>query len=111
MGGVDGFISSGNQPRRWRLKAGKSYISESSPHRASITTEYRISEQSTLKSTITLSAALKGVPSWVECQADVEWHETMKFLKVEFPVDVRNTEASYETAFGYVKRPTHYNTR
>jgi alpha-mannosidase len=34
----------------------------------------------------------------------------MKFLKVEFPVDVRNTEASYETQYGIVKRPTHYNT-
>lgn len=34
----------------------------------------------------------------------------MKFLKVEFPVDVRNTEASYETAFGITRRPTHYNT-
>ena len=34
----------------------------------------------------------------------------MKFLKVEFPVDVRNIEASYETAFGITRRPTHYNT-
>ncbi len=34
----------------------------------------------------------------------------MKFLKVEFPVDVRSTEASYETQFGVVRRPTHYNT-
>jgi alpha-mannosidase len=34
----------------------------------------------------------------------------MKFLKVEFPTTVRNTEASYETQFGIVKRPTHYNT-
>lgn len=34
----------------------------------------------------------------------------MKFLKVEFPVDVHNTEASYETAFGITRRPTHYNT-
>jgi alpha-mannosidase len=25
-------------------------------------------------------------------------------------VDVRNTEASYETQFGIIKRPTHYNT-
>jgi len=34
----------------------------------------------------------------------------MKFLKVEFPVDVTNTEASYETQYGIVRRPTHYNT-
>jgi alpha-mannosidase len=34
----------------------------------------------------------------------------MRFLKVEFPVDIVNTEASYETQFGIVRRPTHYNT-
>ena len=48
--------------------------------------------------------------STVECTAEIDWHETMKFLKVEFPVNVRNTEASYETQFGIIKRPTHYNT-
>jgi len=42
--------------------------------------------------------------------SEVEWREDKKFLKVEFPVDVRNTEASYETQFGIVRRPTHYNT-
>ncbi|XMA19287.1 hypothetical protein WAI453_012078 [Rhynchosporium graminicola] len=34
----------------------------------------------------------------------------MKFLKVEFPVQISNTEASYETQYGVIKRPTHYNT-
>jgi alpha-mannosidase len=34
----------------------------------------------------------------------------MKFLKVEFPTTIKNTEASYETQFGIVRRPTHYNT-
>ena len=34
----------------------------------------------------------------------------MKFLKVEFPVNVTNKEASYETQFGIMTRPTHYNT-
>lgn len=33
----------------------------------------------------------------------------MKFLKVKFPVNVRNTEASYETQYGINKGPTHYN--
>jgi alpha-mannosidase len=40
----------------------------------------------------------------------VDWHENSKFLKVEFPVDIVNTEASYESAFSITKRPTHYNT-
>ncbi|KAI8208184.1 Alpha-mannosidase [Colletotrichum sp. SAR 10_86] len=95
---------------RKELTCGKTSISEQKSHRVSLTTEIKISEQSSLKSTITLSAALKGVQSWVECHAEVDWHEAMKFLKVEFPVDVRNTEASYESAYGVVRRPTHYNT-
>lgn len=96
---------------RQELPCGETTISEKKPHRVSLTTKIRVSDASSIKSTITLSAALKGVQSSVECHAEVEWHENMKFLKVEFPVDVRNTEASYETAFGIVKRPTHYNTR
>ena len=29
---------------------------------------------------------------------------------MEFSVDILCDTATYETAFGYVKRPTHYNT-
>ncbi|KAK4188395.1 alpha-mannosidase [Podospora australis] len=79
-------------------------------HRVSVATKTRISEESWIETTISLSAALDGQQSYVEVESKVEWHETMKFLKVEFPVDVRNTEASYETQFGIVRRPTHYNT-
>ena len=85
-------------------------ISEEKDHRVSLVTKTRISDKSWMETTISLSAALDGTDSWVECKADVEWHETMKFLKVEFPVEVRNTEANYETAYGITRRPTHYNT-
>jgi alpha-mannosidase len=86
-------------------------IVENSHHRVSVTTETKISAESWVKTTISLSAAFEGHQSYVEMSAEVEWRETMKFLKVEFPVDIRNTEASYETQFGIVRRPTHYNTR
>jgi alpha-mannosidase len=86
-------------------------IVESSQHRVSVMTETKISAESWVKTTISLSAAFEGHQSYVEMAAEVEWRETMKFLKVEFPVDIRNTEASYETQFGIVRRPTHYNTR
>lgn len=95
---------------RRELPNGESSISEELPHRVSLSTTTRISSRSSLRSTISLSAAIDGQPSAVVCTAEVDWHETMKFLKVEFPVDVTNTEASYETAFGLVRRPTHYNT-
>ncbi|KAH8648694.1 alpha-mannosidase [Xylariales sp. PMI_506] len=85
-------------------------ILEDKPWRVSVVTETRISEHSSIRTTISLSAALSEEQTFVECTADVDWHETMKFLKVEFPVNVRNTEASYETQYGIVRRPTHYNT-
>ncbi|MFC4244168.1 alpha-mannosidase [Gryllotalpicola reticulitermitis] len=39
-----------------------------------------------------------------------EWHETEKFLKVAFPLDVRAEHTAAETQFGYYKRVTHTNT-
>lgn len=96
---------------RKELSSGKTSILESDPHRVSVVTETKISESSWIKTTISLSAAVSSEPSYVEFESEVEWQETMKFLKVEFPVDVTNTEASYETQYGIVRRPTHYNTR
>jgi len=95
---------------RAEVPYGETKILEDSEHRVSVVTEARISEESSIKTVLSLSAAFEGHQSYVECTATVDWHETMKFLKVEFPVDIRNTEASYETQYGLVKRPTHYNT-
>lgn len=95
---------------RRELSYGNTSLHEVKPHRVTLATEIQISKHSSIKSYITLSAALKGQQSWVECKAEVDWHENSKFLKVEFPVDIVNTEASYETAYSITKRPTHYNT-
>lgn len=40
----------------------------------------------------------------------VEWHESHKFLKVEFPFNLTTAKASYETQYGFLERPTHNNT-
>lgn len=95
---------------REELHPSKVVISEDSPHRVSLDIETKISDKSWIKTTISLPAVVGNVPSSIEFTAEIEWHETMKFLKVEFPVDIVNTEASYETQFGIVRRPTHYNT-
>lgn len=95
---------------RKELPSGKTSIAENDPHRASVVTETKVSENSWVRTTISLSAAVSSEPSYVEFESEVEWQETMKFLKVEFPVDITNTEASYETQYGIVRRPTHYNT-
>jgi alpha-mannosidase len=96
---------------RKELRSNKTVIVEQGPHRASVVTETKISDKSWVKTTISLSASVSSEPSYVEMESEVEWQETMKFLKVEFPVDITNTEASYETQYGIMRRPTHYNTR
>ncbi|KAI1322210.1 glycoside hydrolase family 38 protein [Xylariaceae sp. FL0255] len=95
---------------RTEIACGETEILEDGEHKVSLVTKARISQDSTIETILTLRAAFDGHPSYVECTAHVHWKETMKFLKVEFPVDVVNTEASYETQYGLVKRPTHYNT-
>jgi alpha-mannosidase len=55
---------------------------------------------------ITLRAGAKRV----DFEAEVDWQEREKFLKVAFPVDVRADRSAAETQFGHVFRPTHCNT-
>ncbi|KAH7061684.1 glycosyl hydrolases family 38 N-terminal domain-containing protein [Paraphoma chrysanthemicola] len=95
---------------RQELSPHKVSVLEDSIHRVSLEIETKISDKSWIKTTISLPAAVGNAPTAVEIDAEIEWHETMRFLKAEFPVDIVNTEASYETQFGIVRRPTHYNT-
>ena len=95
---------------RKELPPGTSHIVEQGPYKVSLVTETKISEESWIKTTISLAASIADQPSYIEMASEVEWRETMKFLKVEFPVDIVNTEASYETQYGIIRRPTHYNT-
>ncbi|EEQ88551.1 alpha-mannosidase [Blastomyces dermatitidis ER-3] len=95
---------------RKELKSETTKIAENSPHRVSVVTETKISDKSWVKSTISLTATTGDSTPLVEMTSEVEWQETMKFLKVEFPVDIVNTEASYESQYGITRRPTHYNT-
>lgn len=46
----------------------------------------------------------------IDYETDVDWKERQRLLKVAFPVNVRQTEATYDIQFGNVKRPTHWNT-
>lgn len=46
----------------------------------------------------------------IDFQTKINWQEEHKFLRVEFPVAIRATEASYEIQFGHIFRPTHANT-
>ena len=46
----------------------------------------------------------------LEFHTEVDWQEDHRFLKVAFPFAVHADEATYEVAFGAVRRPTHYST-
>jgi len=62
------------------------------------------------KSSLTQSIIIDAVSRVVEFDTVVDWQETHKMLKVDFPVTVHATHATYETQFGCVARPTHTNT-
>ena len=40
----------------------------------------------------------------------IDWHERQRLLQARFPLAVRSHEATYETMYGAVRRPTHRNT-
>ncbi|EPY53293.1 alpha-mannosidase [Schizosaccharomyces cryophilus OY26] len=93
------------------LTEGKAQLYETGPLKASVLVETPISENSSIKTIISLSGFNNDAdrPS-VDFSCEVDWHEDYKFLKVEFPVDIHAEYASYETQFGITRRPTHYNT-
>ncbi|KAA0724304.1 Alpha-mannosidase 2C1 [Triplophysa tibetana] len=74
--------------------------------RGSVTFSLRISN----KSTITQEVILDACCSYIKFNTKMDWEEAHKFLKVEFPVQVRNPSATYEIQFGHLQRPTHRNT-
>ncbi|MBB4893239.1 alpha-mannosidase [Streptomyces olivoverticillatus] len=46
----------------------------------------------------------------LDVETEVDWHETEKFLKLAFPLDVHTDRVAAETQFGHLHRPTHTNT-
>ena len=93
--------------KRYDVGAAKTFrIIERGPARAAIEATYDIGVQSSLKQVISLTA----VSARVDFANEVEWQERHKYLKVEFPFDIRAEEAAYEIQFGHLRRPTHYNT-
>ena len=99
------------------LGAGSVKVLEKGPLRASLEVTHQISAQSSIKSTISLDAHLPSSPSsshpiqsLLKISCDVSWHETRRMLKVEFPWSIHADHATYETQFGLLRAPTHYNT-
>ncbi|KAG1675632.1 Alpha-mannosidase 2C1 [Nymphon striatum] len=81
-------------------------IIEKGPLRATILVKLQISAKSWIEQRISVDVA----HPYVRVDTTVAWHESHRFLKVEFPVNVHSDNATYEIQFGHVQRPTHYNT-
>lgn len=92
-------------------KASSIRILESGPLVSSLEVSHQLSKTSKITTVISLAAGDDtDVPPMLKFDCKVDWDETYKFLKVQFPVTVSQEYANYETQFGITKRPTHYNT-
>ncbi|WP_328988737.1 glycosyl hydrolase-related protein [Kribbella sp. NBC_01245] len=62
------------------------------------------------RSSITQTLRLRPGTKRVDIETSVDWHESEKFLKAAFPVDIHADRSASETQFGHIFRPTHQNT-
>ena len=46
----------------------------------------------------------------LDIETRIDWHQRQTLVKTRFPLNVRAHEATYETMYGVVRRPTHRNT-
>ncbi|MGW0315289.1 alpha-mannosidase [Streptomyces flavidovirens] len=80
-------------------------LTESTDDRAVVTVARSFGD-STAVQRLTLRSGAKVL----DIETDVDWHETEKFLKAAFPLDVKADRSAAETQFGHVFRATHTNT-
>lgn len=81
-------------------------IKEKGPLKATLMRKVKISQTSSMIQLISLTCT----SFLLEFHCSIEWNESHKMLKVIFPLALSCEYASFETAFGIVKRPTHRNT-
>ncbi|KAG1178970.1 hypothetical protein G6F70_004929 [Rhizopus microsporus] len=89
-----------------RVDQGSVQILEQGPLRVSLLIEKQISEFSRLRQIVVLTAVSRRL----DFETEVDWNENRKFMKVEFAWDILTDVATYECQYGYVQRPTNYNT-
>ncbi len=75
--------------------------------RAEVVFEREVGAASRLRQSFRLDAGARRL----EVHTTADWHEEHRLLKVAFPLAVHAAEATFETAFGAARRPTHRSTR
>lgn len=96
-----------------RLKFSTWDIIENSDLRAAVECTLRFG-----LSTATIRISLDALPaslgpdsrSLIRFDCTVDWHERHRMLRFELPMNLWATEATFDSAFGVVTRPTHRNT-
>ena len=59
------------------------------------------------QSTLTQEISLRRGSRRVDFHTVLDWQESHKLLKVNFPVDIHANEAIHEIQFGHIRRPNH----
>lgn len=80
-------------------------VVEVGPHRAAVRI-VRHFRHSTVRQDVRLWANSPRI----EFDTTLDWHDRRWLLKARFPLAVRSSSATFETAFGVVERSTHRNT-
>lgn len=89
--------------------------------RAKLKQEVEVIENGDLKATLRFTYSYRNSVIWqelvvyrdlrrIDFVTKVDWKETNRLLKAAFYTDIHVTKALYDIQFGYVERPTHYNT-
>ncbi|NQU42284.1 hypothetical protein HQ520_03300 [bacterium] len=89
-------------PRDFRLESAEARVDGPK----AILTQTRLFGTSRLTQEIVLTAGSRRL----DFVTEVDWRETEKMLRSQFPVAVTADEATCEIQFGHLKRPTHRNT-
>ena len=80
-------------------------VVEAGPLRGAVRVERRFRGSHIVQTYRLLSSSRR-----LDIETRAEWHERQVLLRALFPLAVRSHEATFETMYGAVKRPTHRNT-
>jgi alpha-mannosidase len=84
---------------------GTTEVVEDGPHRVAIRVTRRFRD-----STIVQDVRLWAGSPRIDFHTTFDWHDRRFLVKARFPLAVRSSRATFETAFGVVERATHRNT-
>ena len=87
------------------LVAERIEVVETGPHRAALRVHRAFRD-----SRVVQDVRLWAGSARIDFATRLDWHDRRRLLKARFPLAVRASRATFETAFGVIERPTHRNT-